>query len=357
MTLLRLDIHDVRNISTAKLMLDSRYNIFFGPNGSGKTSLLESIYLLSTGKSFRTYETHHLISYEKPEFMLFGQLESGDEISLKREKAATKVRLNKRVCERRSELARYLPCQVFYQDIFEIINAGPQVRRGILDWGLFYSAADYHVIWSDYKRVLKQRNALLRQGCNRKQLVPWDAQFVELAYLLDTFRMEYTESWFGKFQGILSDITDINCEIVYEKGWDKKQTNAKLEDILSAQFEMDLARQYTHSGPHQADLLVKAVGCKVKQTLSRGQQKMVVIALKTAQAILLDKACLYLFDDVTTELDAEHISRFLKLIERLDGQFFFTSIEPHHFSDFFAGKEAAFFALEKGGVSRETSTR
>ncbi len=354
MLLSRLNVHHFRNIASAKLEFNQRVNVFFGPNGSGKTSLLESIYLLGSGHSFRSRETRSLLSYDASQLTVFGEMVSGDTISIQKENAKSTVRFNQAACQRSSELARYLPCQVFYQDIFDIMDAGPLVRRGLLDWGLFHVEPDYHTVWKDYQRVVKQRNRLLREGAHKRLFEPWDAQLVNLSTQLEGLRAPYFKLWHDAFQVILSKLTAIDCILVYDKGWDRAGEGIGLDEILTQQFMQDMQRQYTQSGAHQADILFKTTGKKAKQTLSRGQQKIILIALKLAQAELLKKNCIYLFDDITTELDAAHIQRFLTVLEGVTGQFFFTSIEPGFFKDSFQQSMPYFFALEAGEVSRET---
>lgn len=354
MSLVRLDIHHVRNIASARLELNPRFNIFYGQNGSGKTSLLESLCLLGSGYSFRTRENAALVSYEQEKLTIFGEMLTGESISIEKSLTGTKVRLNQQPCRRSSDLARHLPCQIFYQDIFEIMDAGPAVRRNLLDWGLFHVKPEYNSTCKDYRRVLKHRNALLKQGTNRRALAPWNEQLVSLSYVLDAFRSEYFELWSNAFNHMLDKLTVLTCRIHYEKGWDKQHTGQELASILDEQFERDAARQYTHSGAHQADILFETAGSKAKQTLSRGQQKMILIAMKLAQAEFLPIRATYLFDDVTTELDSEHVQRLFDAIEHIDGQFFFTSISPDIFKAALSSDQSIFFSLESGNVSRET---
>lgn len=352
MSLSCLKIHQLRNIASAKLMLDSRYNVFCGQNGSGKTSVLESIYLLGMGQSFRTRDTQSLIQMGTEALTVYGELSSEDVISVQKQKGKTTVHFNQEKCQKRSLLAKHLPCQLFYQDIFEIIDSGPSVRRGILDFGLFYYFEDYHTVWNDLKRVLKQRNALLRRGCTRQHLAPWDEQLVSLSYQLHAFRVEYIALWFQTFQSYLTKLTNIHCEIDYYPGWDASKQS--LDEILHADFEADVVKQYTQSGAHQADLIFMTQNRKAKLTLSRGQQKMVLIALKLAQATFLEKPCLYLFDDVSTELDESHLSKLFELLQSIQGQFFFTSIHNTLFKKLLQAQAPAYFQLQAGMVSRET---
>jgi DNA replication and repair protein RecF len=354
MSLERIDVHNLRNIKAARLDLNARFNVFSGPNGSGKTSLLESIYLLGSGHSFRSRETRALVTYDEDELTVFGTMAAGNSVSIQKSKTRTLVRLNQKPCRRCSDLARHFPCQVFYQDIFDIMDAGPLTRRSLLDWGLFHVKPDYHTVWDDYRRVLKHRNALLKQGARRHQFVPWDEQLVELSYVLDAFRVDYFKAWALEFDEVLKALTPLSCKIAYEKGWDKNKTGVGLDEVLAAQFEMDSARQYTHSGAHHADIIFETSALKSKQTLSRGQQKIILIALKLAQAALLPHVCSYILDDITAELDRPHVERLFNAIHTIEGQFFFTSIEPKIFKESMLTKNMSFFELLDGSVSRET---
>ena len=360
MSIERLNIHNLRNLKAVNLSLDARCNVFYGPNGSGKTSLLESVYLLGAGHSFRSRDVSSLISTDSSSFVVYGKTFSNETVSIQKSKDGTFVRLNQRPCSRSSELASFLPCQVFYQDIFEIINAGPSVRRSLLDWGLFHVKQSYHDTLKSYRRILKQRNSLLRQKAAFSLFAPWNKSLVDAAYLLDASRREYIESWSLKFNQVLAELTDLPCDMRYEKGWDKKQKGTSLGDILIEQFDLDVARQYTHSGAHQADISLVLPSLNAKLNLSRGQQKLILIALKISQALLLDKPCIYLFDDITLELDKAHIQRLFKLLETIPGQFIFSTIDPAVFMNFYAFNQTSYFVLTKGvvaphqNVSRET---
>jgi len=356
MILTALQIHHLRNIASARLALHPQLNIFWGANGSGKTSLLESVYLLSTGHSFRTREISPLISSGQASLTVFAATSTDESISIQKSSSApTQVKLNKQPCYSSSELARFLPCQVFYQDIFQIIDAGPGVRRSLLDWGLFHVKQSYLGLWKDYRRVLKQRNALLRQRAQPSQFVPWDSLLASLAAELDAMRAAYFVAWSESFAQLLPQLTDEQCIIKYYKGWDRKNTGKDLATILADQLWADMERQFTQSGPHQADIYFELPFLKAKQSLSRGQQKIILIALKLAQAQLLTKPCVYLLDDIAAELDAVHLRRLFNCIGQIKGQFLLTTLELPQFDN---NQDLTIFSIAEGNlsvVSRETA--
>lgn len=349
MTLTHLNIHNVRNISQVQIKLHPKFNIFQGINGSGKTSLLEAIYLLSNGRSFRTREIAPLINYSKQDLTVFAKIEVESSISIQKTKTgSTRVKLNHNPCKKTSELLRYLPCQVFYQDIFQIIDAGPIIRRSLLDWGVFHKQKTYNILLKKYRHVLRQRNALLRAKAQSQDFKPWDKLLVSMAYDIDTLRKDYFTNLSDVFQKYLAQLTNTPCLINYYKGWDKKETKADLASILKDQLASDMQRQYTHSGPHNADILFDSLELKAKNSLSRGQQKIILIALKLSQAKLLEKPCIYLFDDITSELDNLHISRLFNVLSNIEGQFFLTTIDAAQILI----QDAYIFSLTNGTVAQ-----
>lgn len=347
MILTKINIHNVRNITQRQIFPHAKFNIISGLNGSGKTSILEAIYLLGNGRSFRTRETSPLIQHTADSLTVFAELLDEQAISIQKSKnGSTKVQVNHQPCKRSSELAYFLPCQVVYQDIFQIIDAGPVIRRSLLDWGGFYQASAYAKLLQEYRYVVRQRNALLRQKARQADFVPWDKLLVTTAEQIDVFRTQYFQRLQVRFQEFLAKLTDTPCNIKYYKGWDKKAAGKGLVEVLQEQFASDLQRQYTHSGAHNSDILFDSVELKAKHALSRGQQKIILIALKLAQASLVDRECVYLFDDICSELDARHLANLCSLLKIIPGQFFLTTVDESSLMETGSFAEAEVFALE-----------
>ncbi|HAT8180718.1 TPA: DNA replication/repair protein RecF [Legionella pneumophila] len=351
MILSEVKIHNFRNIASANLILNSSFNFITGTNGSGKTSLLEALYMLSCGHSFRSREVAPIISYGQNQLNVFARADDESIISVQKSLTdGTQIKLNNQFCCTTSQLAYALPCQVVYSDIFQIIDAGPSVRRSLLDWGLFHVKHDYLKIWKEYKRILNQRNALLKSKATYEQFIPWDKQLGQLANQLDRLRNNYFCQWQLKFYQVLSELTNISCSIEYYKGWDKKNTGLTLEELLHKSFQSDKNKLYTQLGPHQADLIISVDQYRVKHTLSRGQQKIILISLKLAQGQLLDSDCLYLIDDLAAELDDNHQSKLIKYLSQQRGQFVITNLNNSNNMDGNLPENSGLFQVNSGEI-------
>ncbi len=363
MIISELHIHNLRYISSARLHFNPGFNFVSGINGSGKTSLLEAFYLLGSGHSFRSRDLSSIISYGADNLTVFGRSLENDMISVQKSLSKpTLVKINNQFCPSSSKLAYSLPIQVFYQDLFQIMDAGPAVRRSLLDWGLFHVKHDYLHLLNQYKRLIKQRNALLKQRADSQQFMIWDQQISDLGEQLDQQRNAYFLQWQEEFHAILNQLSSINCKISYFKGWDKKGLGSSLFEVLQKNLPNDQLRLYTQQGCHQADLIIEASDNKAKNVLSRGQQKIILIALKLSQAIMLDKPCLYLFDDLAAELDNHHQHKLMDYLSSQKHQMVFTSTEPlSTINDKIAGQasyfkvtEGEFSVIDTSNVSRET---
>ncbi|QDP71476.1 DNA replication/repair protein RecF [Legionella israelensis] len=358
MILAELHIHNLRNISSQRMHLNPKINFIEGINGSGKTSFLEALYTLGTGHSFRSRDISSIIRYGEQSLTVFARSTQNDTISVQKNLAKpTLVKFNNIYCSSSSQLAYVLPIQVFYQDIFQIIDTGPSIRRRLLDWGLFHVKQSYLHLLNQYKRVLKQRNALLKQSSTSyHDFMVWDKQLSELAEQLHSRRLSFFEKWQARFIDVLSCLTNVHCEIRYYKGWDKKEAGTDLQTVLEKNFISDKQRLYTQYGAHQAEIYFEINEHTAKQVLSRGQQKMILIALKLSQAELINKSCLYLFDDFSAELDVHHQQGIIDYLISLDAQVILTSIDSLSSVKGHLNTKCSSFYMESGKIKSKCFT-
>jgi DNA replication and repair protein RecF len=306
-----------------------------GKNGSGKTSLLEAVYVVSTGRSFRTRSVETLINRHgsDEEFILFGVLSSrslSHQVGIKKSKTLPgQIRVNKETIRSASQLAKLSPTILIDPLSFELLNGAPVQRRQFLDWGVFHVEHHFSACWNSYINCLKQRNSLLRNAkIDGISLSVWDARLAEAGDLVNQQRTAY----FNEFKRRLAIYLDYfaldeNIKIHFSKGWDKTKS---LSQALMDSQEKDIERKFTQSGPHRADIKVSLYGQPAKENLSRGQQKLLIIALYLAQMQTLHdlngRETVVLIDDVTAELDLENLITVFNKLLSLDTQVIVTML-------------------------------
>ncbi len=196
MSLRRLQVTDFRCLQSAALDLDSRFTLISGANASGKTSLLEAIYVLGRGRSFRTRRLEHLIRRGSERFVVFGEVDAfGRRLSLGVEGSAGGVRaqLGGAKASSLAELAPLLPVQIIDPEIHRLIEEGPSRRRRFLDWGVFHVEPRFVDDWQRFQQALKQRNAALKSRQARQVITAWDGDVVRYGESLSMARSRYVE--------------------------------------------------------------------------------------------------------------------------------------------------------------------
>jgi len=352
MSLAYLAIEGVRNLQQIQLSPHERYNFFVGQNGSGKTSLLEAIYLLGTSRSFRTSYYHKVVNYDKTSLTVFGKVNE-TAIGVQKDKdGETQIKIDGEACRQSALLARLMPLQVYHPDSFKIINAAPKIRREVLDWGVFHVKQDYFKYWAQYQRALKQRNESLKQLYKNNYHSPWDKLLSEYAANIHQMRLEYFNRFLPVFNEMWNNLFDSELEIVYYKGWGLLHEESLLIDELEKHRTTDIRFGHTQYGPHRADIIIKYRSRLVKDIFSRGQQKLVIIAIKLAQGILLsqlsDKGCIYLFDDLLAEFDDLHLEKVIQSLSSIRGQIFFTGTDQAVFGKMFS--DGKMFHVKHGEI-------
>ncbi|MBV4414330.1 DNA replication/repair protein RecF [Enterobacteriaceae bacterium YMB-R22] len=356
MSLTRLIIKDFRNIENADLTLSPGFNFLVGANGSGKTSVLEAIYTLGHGRAFRSLQTGRVIRHEQAEFVLHGRLKGEERetaVGLSKDRHGdSKVRIDGSDGHKIAELALLMPMQLITPEGFTLLNGGPKFRRAFIDWGCFHNEPGFFVAWSNLKRLIKQRNAALRQVSRYSQLLAWDRELVPLAEQISRWRAQYSEA-------IAADMADTCAQFLPEfalsfsflRGWEKETDYA---DVLARGFERDRMLTYTAHGPHKADFRIRADGAPVEDTLSRGQLKLLMCALRLAQGEFLTRQsgrrCLYLIDDFASELDDARRGLLASRLKATQSQVFVSAISAEHVMDM-TDKNSKMFAVEKGKIT------
>jgi DNA replication and repair protein RecF len=356
MALTRLLIRNFRNIESADLNLAADFNFLVGANGSGKTSVLEAIYTLGHGRAFRSVQADKVIRHDQNEFILHGRISDNQhEFSLgisKNSQGDSKVRIDGSDGHKVSELAQMMPIQLITPEGFTLLNGGPKYRRAFLDWGCFHDDPQFFQAWSNLKRLLKQRNAALRQVSRYSQIRPWDLELVPLAHRVSEWRSAYAEALKQNIADTCSDfLPEYNLTFSFSRGWDKESDYAEL---LERQFERDRQLTYTAQGPHKADFRIRADGNAVEDLLSRGQLKLLMCALRLAQGEYLTvktgRRCLYLIDDFASELDSQRRRLLATRLKSTGAQVFVSAINAEQITDMIDENNKMFY-VECGKIT------
>lgn len=369
MALTRLQTQYFRNLASQTLHLSTSVNLIYGQNGSGKSSLLEAIGYLGLGRSFRVNRHDAVVCHGQGSLTVFGEVSLSTQndiaerhrIGFARDtgERETRLRVDGESVRQLSSVAQYLPVSVIDPGTFEIVAGGPSRRRQFLDWLVFHVEHGFAADWQRLQRVVSQRNKLLRNDRIDESLLRlWDQQYVELAERVTAVRSRVFEQFLPCLQSLIGEAGLPWADaIVFDffRGWDRK---ADLGEVLWNHREQEHRVGHTQYGPNRADIRLRLSGRPVSETLSRGQQKTLVVLMKLAQARLLSgqgTQCTFLLDDINAELDESNRALLATRIRDLGSQAFITSIEPPHPEQLWGDAKPDFkvFHVEHGELTEE----
>ena len=330
MHITRLNIERVRNLKAVALQELQPFNVFYGPNGSGKTSILEAIHLLATGRSFRTHIPKNYIQNETANAIVFAQ-SATEKIGMQKLLSGEQlIKVNGDHIATQGQLAKLLPLQHIDPQSTDIIDHGAKPRRQLIDWLMFHVEPEFYHAWQYYSRALKQRNSLLksRRNISLNELEPGNKMLGEYGEMLHSQRSGIVEQWKVYFEQDLKHLLpDVEVQLEYSPGF---HTELGLLNDLTVHHQKDVDRRYTEYGPHRADLRLKTTLGDADVVLSRGQKKLLIMALKLSQIAMLhacNKETVVLLDDLTAELDLTAQRRLIERLSQLGSQVFITTLE------------------------------
>jgi DNA replication and repair protein RecF len=368
-SLAELRLADLRCLRAAELSLHPRFNLITGANGEGKTSLLEAVYLLGRGRSFRTRYTEQLIRQSAPRLWVAGRVVS----SIDRMEAAAAAdpgweavdaaedQRGRRVdlqCHREDgvearidgqrlgslvELSELFPVQAIDPGIHRLLEEGPARRRHWLDWAVFHVEPGFVGLWQDYTRALRQRNAALQSGADP---APWEAELSRLGEGLTAARARLIEGLQATWSETLQSLAAVPATMAFYPGWSRQQN---LAESLAQHRTGDRELGRTRLGPHRFDVVIRVAGRPARDVISRGQQKLLGAAMALAMArylgLIAGKVPTLLLDDPAAELDEAHAAALLAAVADLGGQHIVTAMRP----DTLPAPDRVFH-VEQGGV-------
>jgi len=319
-----------RCLAEVELELDPRANLFVGPNASGKTSLLEAVFFLSRGRSFRTRRRDALICHGQDAFLLAGRSESGPvaiPLGVRAGHKETEWRIGGAPADGIADLAEQFPAQVIDPEVHKLLEEGPGRRRRFLDWGVFHVEQTFLDNWRRYHQALRQRNAALKQDGSDEDLAAWEQELSASGESLARHREAYLARLTAPLHAIGLALLDRPITLAHSPGWD---ADRRLLEVLQNSRQRDRRYRATQSGPHRGDVVVQVDGRAAKDHVSRGQQKLVAAALMLAQLEIQEQErpgrSALLLDDPAAELDAGNLARLMAIVQKLPAQLWVTSL-------------------------------
>lgn len=358
-----ITIEHCRLLASVALELSPKLNLIVGPNASGKTSLLEALYILSKGRSFRTSHINEVISTNKQSVLVAANIsdpnkhntkKSNTRIGIEKSKKKTKIRINKQDIYTQAELSAHLPITVIHPNSVDLITGSPSQRRAFLDWIAFYLYPDFLDKWKTYQHILKQRNFCLKDPQHRYGLEKWTEALIELQPTI----IHYRQSVIERLQPILDEtvsalLKDISVSLAFKTGFPKdvELDHDSLLAFYTSRQAYDCKINRTSAGSHRADFSILMNGTPAIESASRGQLKLLAICLLLAQSKSISSETsgegVLLIDDLAAELDANNKTILLNYLSQLDKQLIITSTHDIEFT----GAESKVFHVKHGQIS------
>ena len=312
MSVKELQTVNFRNLVSDKISLHSDLNFLIGDNGSGKSSILESLFYLGHGKSFRTTKVESLIQNGLDNFIVSAKSNDNVQLGIQRNiLGESKIKINGVSSTKLSDLAKNIAIQIVTPESFKLFFGGPRERRKFVDLGLFHVEHSFSSEWKLFQRTYKQRNACLRNKAGIEQLDYWTEEFCRLSENIALFRKIYIESLkneLAHWLKIMLPHCGDDISIQYLQGWNSKK---ELAQILKENKNKEIEKGFSLYGAQKFDIRFLIDNSSIEHRLSRGQQKLFLLALTFAQSKLIEQVKrikpILLIDDIGAELD--HSSR------------------------------------------------
>ena len=333
----RVYLENFRLFKTKDLVFSEDKNFIQGLNGSGKTSVLESIEILLNGKSFRTTKNKDCINHKSDFFRI--SLKGSNmkqEVALKGlNKVNGRLSFSRKLNNKPTSRGSFFFLQTVLAKNLRMIEGEPDLRRDHLNNLMFHVKPTSHKIYLAYNKILKQRNRCLKQKLGNVEISAWTEQLAKTGVKLSTEQYEF----FNRYRGVLIESLNTSAknnkfkfleevDVQFNKGWERSKS---LLNSLQDSIEKDIAIGYTSQGPHRMDCEYYIKGKMASSVLSRGQLKVLILLIFLVNDKLVnsyfESDTVLLIDDLGSELDLENLELVLQEISNTPNQIILTGIK------------------------------
>lgn len=352
-----------RNIAETNLSLKPGINLLYGANGAGKTALLEAIFLLGRGRSFRSTQNTQLVQHGQSDLVVRGEVlgENTSHVLARRKglSGLNQARIDGENASRQSRYAEILPLQTLLPGISDLVLDGPGIRREFMDWGLFHVEQPYLSAVKRFRKALAQRSAWLKEHSGQSfQSDPWVRTLASAGAEIAHGRKLFVGEMNKNLGATLTALgVEFGCQLMYT-GEDFAEGETKAFSVLERSFDRDRRSGATQIGPHRSDMAILVDGVPARTMVSRGQAKLIASALVLTYAAVLTaktgKQPILLLDDLGAELDSFHRERFFRQLDAMGCQVIATTTEePSNLVGSAVFDAVQVFHVEQGTISQK----
>ena len=365
----KVNLNNFRNYKELDIELGEGVNIFYGQNAQGKTNIIESIYMASTGKSHRTQKDMEIIRWNCEDAKIKIEFEKEKyekkvEIYLNKNQKK-QIKINGTRLNKIGELIGNLNTVIFSPDHMKIIKDGPVERRRFMDIILSQVKPGYYYNLVQYLRTLEQRNNLLIEAKTNSSILKtidiWNDQLADFGTKLIMARYNFINKISGMAANIHEKISNKKekLELIYNSSIEynnnsEKEIKDNFINALEKNISADMKRSVTHKGPHRDDILFFINEAEAKTYASQGQQRTTLLSLKISELKYINdeigEVPILLLDDVFSELDGERQKYLVEYIKNIQTIITCTNIENLEILDF---EKALIYKVKEGMVQKE----
>lgn len=327
-----LTILNCRNIQKLTLEFNPHVNFIYGSNGSGKTSILEALSMLTYGRSFRTSRIADVISYNEKSIIssaiTHSEANGQKRIGVEKTREKTTIRVNRQNLKSQASLSKLIPISVIHPLSDQLITGGSSIRRSFIDWIAFYQHADFHDLWKRYQALLKQRNAALKKPALFYAIEHLTVELCKLQLPIHNYRLLSLKQLNKTLAALVpKNLNGFIPDMILKSGL---PTGISLEvdsliDYYNTISEYEKKRGRTMKGIHTANLDITLDSIPVSTSASRGQVKIISTLLHICQNSAINGNGIICIDDLSAEVDIDNYKKILDFILSLGSQIFITS--------------------------------